>query len=54
LCLIEWPERAAGYLSAVDLAIELDYDDAGRRLELLAGSDRGAEIVARLNAGGFA
>ena len=49
LCLIEWPQRAAGYLSAVDLSIELDYDDAGRRLKLVAGSDWGAELIARLN-----
>jgi tRNA threonylcarbamoyladenosine biosynthesis protein TsaE len=49
LCLIEWPQRAAGYLSAVDLAIELDYDDAGRQLKLVAGSDWGAELIARLN-----
>ena len=49
LCFIEWPQRAAGYLSAVDLAIELDYDDAGRRLKLAAGSDWGAELIARLN-----
>ena len=49
LCLIEWPQRAAGYLNAVDLAIELDYDDAGRRLKLFAGSDWGAELIAGLN-----
>ena len=49
LCLIEWPQRAAGYLSAVDLAIELDYDDAGRRLELVAASEWGAELITRLN-----
>ena len=30
LCLIEWPQRAAGYLQAVDLAIELDYDPEKR------------------------
>jgi tRNA threonylcarbamoyladenosine biosynthesis protein TsaE len=50
LCLIEWPERAAGYLQAVDLAIDLDYDDAGRRLEFAAGSDWGRELLSRLNA----
>ena len=50
LCLIEWPERATGYLNAVDLAIELDYDHAGRRLELTAGSDWGRELISRLNA----
>jgi tRNA threonylcarbamoyladenosine biosynthesis protein TsaE len=49
LCFIEWPQRAAGYLNAVDLAIELDYDAAGRRLGLVAGSDWGARLIARLN-----
>jgi tRNA threonylcarbamoyladenosine biosynthesis protein TsaE len=49
LCLIEWPQRALGYLSAVDLAIELEYHDAGRYLELVAGSDWGQELVSRLN-----
>ena len=50
LCLIEWPEQAAGYLNAVDLAIKLDYDNAGRRLELRAGSNWGRELISRLNA----
>ena len=49
LCLIEWPQRAAGYLNAVDLAIELDYDAAGRRLVLVAGSEWGARLIARLS-----
>jgi tRNA threonylcarbamoyladenosine biosynthesis protein TsaE len=50
LCLIEWPQRAAGYLNAVDLAIDLDYDSAGRRLGLTAGSDWGRELISRLKA----
>ena len=48
LCLIEWPQRAAGYLQAVDLAIELDYDPEGRRLQMLAASDWGSELLSRL------
>jgi hypothetical protein len=31
LCLIEWPQRAAAYLQATDLEIELEYDPEGRR-----------------------
>jgi tRNA threonylcarbamoyladenosine biosynthesis protein TsaE len=53
LCLIEWPQRAAGYLNAVDLAIELEYDSAGRRLELAAGSDWGRQLLSRLNTAGY-
>ncbi len=49
LCLIEWPQRALGYLNAVDLAIGLEYHDAGRTLQLVAGSDWGQELVSRLN-----
>jgi tRNA threonylcarbamoyladenosine biosynthesis protein TsaE len=49
LCLIEWPQRATGYLNAVDVAIELDYDPRGRSLTLAAGSDWGRELVSRLD-----
>jgi len=48
LCLIEWPQRAAGYLHAVDLAIELEYDNEGRRLDLVAGSNWGRELLAHI------
>ena len=48
LCLIEWPQRAAGYLNAVDIAIELDYHPEGRSLTLSAGSDWGSEVLSRL------
>jgi tRNA threonylcarbamoyladenosine biosynthesis protein TsaE len=49
LCLIEWPQRAAGYLSATDLAVELQYDPCGRHLTFAAGSDWGRELMSRLN-----
>jgi tRNA threonylcarbamoyladenosine biosynthesis protein TsaE len=49
LCLIEWPQRASGYLNAADLAIELEYDPQGRRLALEAGSEWGRELLSRLN-----
>lgn len=49
LCLIEWPERAAGYLHAVDLAIGLDYDPAGRSVELTASSEQGRDLLSRLD-----
>ena len=49
LCLIEWPQRATGYLNAVDVAIELDYDPEGRSLTLAAGSDWGRELLSRLD-----
>ena len=49
LCFIEWPQRAAGYLNAVDVAIELEYDPEGRRLTLSADSDWGRELLSRLD-----
>jgi tRNA threonylcarbamoyladenosine biosynthesis protein TsaE len=49
LCFIEWPERAEGYLNAIDLEIKLEYDPGGRRLTLLPESEWGQQLVSRLN-----
>jgi len=49
LCLIEWPQRAGGYLHAVDLEIKLEYVAQGRRVELSAGTSWGRQLVSRLN-----
>lgn len=49
LCLIEWPEQAAGILGDVGLAITLEYDPEGRRLELIACSDWGRQIIDRVS-----
>ena len=35
-CLIEWPERAAGFLPAPDWMIEIAYDNDGRRVRVVA------------------
>ena len=53
LCLIEWPERASGYLQAVDIAVELAYDPAGRRVKLRGCSPAGEGVLraAALDAG---
>jgi len=45
VCFIEWPERALGLLSEIDLEIGLDYDPEGRRLTLNGRSSWGREIV---------
>ena len=47
LCLIEWPQRARGYLQAVDLAIQLDYDADGRRVAAIAHSEWGKDVLTR-------
>jgi len=50
LCLIEWPERAAGYLQNVDLAVTIEYDPRGRRVELTPRTPLGREWISRLPA----
>ena len=49
LCLIEWPQRAGGYLHAIDLEIKLEYVAQGRRVELSAGTDWGRQLLSRVN-----
>jgi tRNA threonylcarbamoyladenosine biosynthesis protein TsaE len=49
LCLIEWPQRAGGYLHAIDLEINLEYVTQGRRVELLAGTAWGRQLVSQVN-----
>jgi len=49
LCLIEWPQRAGGYLHAIDLEIKLEYVAQGRRVELSAGTSWGQQLVTRVN-----
>ncbi len=43
LCLIEWPERARGYLQGIDLTLKLDYAAQGqaRRIRPQAAGERG-------------
>ena len=48
LCLIEWPQRASGYLQGVDLEVAIEYDPAGRRVNLLPKSNWGREVFSRL------
>lgn len=41
ICLIEWPERAAGYLPPADLDVELAPQAGGRSIRILACTGRG-------------
>jgi tRNA threonylcarbamoyladenosine biosynthesis protein TsaE len=45
VCLIEWPERGAGCLPVADLVLTLDYQEAGRRLRLQAGTESGHRLL---------
>ncbi|KAF1722039.1 tRNA (adenosine(37)-N6)-threonylcarbamoyltransferase complex ATPase subunit type 1 TsaE [Pseudoxanthomonas wuyuanensis] len=48
LWLVEWPERGGAGLPAADLLAELAVSDDGRQLRLSAGSQTGADWLARL------
>lgn len=45
LCLIEWPERGAGYLPQADLQLQLTQQGELRTLQLVAGSQAGSKII---------
>jgi tRNA threonylcarbamoyladenosine biosynthesis protein TsaE len=48
VCLIEWPERAAGFLPAADLVIELAPQNDGRSIEIRALSGNGLAVIASI------
>jgi len=50
ICLIEWPERGKGFLPDADLICNLDFiaKGKGRVVQLIAGSDKGANIISQL------
>lgn len=48
VCLVEWPEKAAGLLPVADLDIELEFAGSGRDLSLHAGTDSGTACLKRL------
>jgi tRNA threonylcarbamoyladenosine biosynthesis protein TsaE len=41
MCVVEWPERAAGLLAPPDLEIALSFDGDGRRAQVQAHSEPG-------------
>ena len=48
LCLIEWPERASGYLEDVGLQINLDFDNDCRQISAEAYNDWGKRLIQQL------
>lgn len=48
ISLIEWDERGAGMLPAPDIIIELQRSDEGRDVTMLSYSDKGRQVVDRL------
>lgn len=48
ICVIEWPEKAAGYLPPGDLHFTLRVEGNGRHATVAAGSDLGAACLQRI------
>jgi tRNA threonylcarbamoyladenosine biosynthesis protein TsaE len=48
LCLIEWPDKGAGFLPKPDLTITISPQDSGRSLKILAQGSRGEAWCAAL------
>jgi tRNA threonylcarbamoyladenosine biosynthesis protein TsaE len=48
VCLIEWPDKAAGYLPPPDLRIELRLEGAGRRATVTAQGELGTACLQRV------
>jgi len=49
ICLLEWPEKAEGYLPRADLILHLSYQDSGRDVQIEAGSVLGEDLLGRLD-----
>ena len=48
VCLVEWPEKAAGLLPVADLEIAFEFAGDGRDLEIRAGTESGNACLNRL------
>ena len=48
LCFIEWPEKAQGFLQGVDMQIELEYSDDGRKLRFKPYTMTAQKLLDRL------
>ncbi|MCM8594866.1 tRNA (adenosine(37)-N6)-threonylcarbamoyltransferase complex ATPase subunit type 1 TsaE [Accumulibacter sp.] len=48
VCLVEWPQKAAGYLPPPDLVVSLHFAEKGRRIEVSAASTEGRECLKAL------
>lgn len=51
ICLIEWPERSRGFLPMADLICNFDFvaKSKWRKVRLVAGTDKGKNIIGKLN-----
>lgn len=49
VCVVEWPEQAAGLLPSADIEVFLTAEGEGRAVELRAHSDLGASCLEKLH-----
>ncbi|QGM81336.1 tRNA (adenosine(37)-N6)-threonylcarbamoyltransferase complex ATPase subunit type 1 TsaE [Otariodibacter oris] len=47
LCLLEWASKGQGMIPDADLIIQIDYENVGRRVELLPQNLEGQHILAK-------
>lgn len=47
-CLVEWPEKAEGFLPAPDIDCQLEYHPQGRTASFSGVSDKGREVMLRV------
>ncbi len=45
VCLVEWPEKAEGYLPVADWICEFSHQETGRNLTVLAATDKGKKLM---------
>jgi tRNA threonylcarbamoyladenosine biosynthesis protein TsaE len=45
--LIEWPDRAAGWLPQADVRVKLQVEDSGREVECVAETEQGEALLKR-------
>ncbi len=50
ICLIEWPEKAAGYLADADIDCKLEHHPQGRKMTLNACSAKGEQLLLQVQA----
>jgi len=49
ICLVEWPEKAEGFLPQADIQCKLSYENEGRRAELIAHTRTGESVLSSLS-----
>jgi len=45
LCLVEWPEKATGFIPLADIVCDIHYHESGRKITISASSDKGEKLM---------